>query len=80
MAIMMHTMERYFNMSENMELTDGISEALIKTVMKHSKILKEHPDCYESRAEVMWASSLSATMARTDGVAWRRLGLPSARA
>ena len=25
--IMMHTMERYFNMSENMELTDGISEA-----------------------------------------------------
>ena len=45
-------------MSEDMELTDGISEALIKTVMKHSKILKEHPDCYESRAEVMWASSL----------------------
>lgn len=42
--IMMHTMERYFNMSENMELTDGISEALIKTVMKHSKILKERPE------------------------------------
>ena len=71
--IMMHTMERYFNMSENMELTDGISEALIKTVMKHSKILKEHPDCYESRAEVMWASSLShndLTGCGTDGGDW----------
>ena len=70
---MMHTMERYFNMSENMELTDGISEALIKTVMKHSKILKEHPDCYESRAEVMWASSLShndLTGCGTDGGDW----------
>ena len=71
--ILMHTMERYFNMSENMELTDGISEALIKTVMKHSKILKEHPDCYESRAEVMWASSLShndLTGCGTDGGDW----------
>ena len=71
--IMMHTMERYFNMSEDMELTDGISEALIKTVMKHSKILKEHPDCYESRAEVMWASSLShngLTGCGTDGGDW----------
>ena len=71
--IMMHTMERYFNMSENMELTDGISEAIIKTVIKHSKILKEHPDCYESRAEVMWASSLShndLTGCGTDGGDW----------
>ena len=27
--------------------------------MKHAEILHEHPDCYESRAEVMWASSLA---------------------
>ena len=32
--IMMHTMERYFNHSENMEMTDGISEHLLRTVMK----------------------------------------------
>lgn len=57
--IMMHTMERYFNLSENMELTDGISEALIRTVMKNAKILKENPSDYNARAEVMWASSLS---------------------
>ena len=40
--IMMHTMERYFNQSDNMELTDGFSEHLIRTVMKNAKILMEH--------------------------------------
>lgn len=57
--IMMHTMERYFNQSDNMELTDGFSEHLIRTVMKNAKILMEHPDDYNARAEVMWAGSLS---------------------
>ena len=57
--IMMHTMERYFNQSDNMELTDGFSEHLIRTVMKNAKILMEHPDNYNARAEVMWAGSLS---------------------
>ena len=57
--IMMHTMERYLNHSTNMEMTDGISEALIRTVMKNSRILKQDPTNYEARAEVMWAGSLS---------------------
>ena len=57
--IMMHTMERYFNRSENMEMTDGISKHLIRTVMKNAKILMNEPDNYQARAEVMWAGSLS---------------------
>lgn len=57
--IMMHTMERYFNHSDNMEMTDGISEHLVRTVMKNAKILMEKPDNYQARAEVMWAGSLS---------------------
>lgn len=57
--IMMHTMERYFNRSENMEMTDGISEHLLQTVMKNAKILMNEPDNYQARAEVMWAGSLS---------------------
>lgn len=55
--IMMHTMERYFNQSENMDITDSIAEGLMKTVKKHAVILMTEPDNYESRAEVMWASS-----------------------
>ena len=57
--IMMHTMERYFNQSDNMELTDSISEALLRTVMKYTKILMDDPCNYEARAEVMWAGSLA---------------------
>lgn len=71
--IMMHTMERYLNHSENMELTDGVSEHLIRTVMKNALVLKENSDCYEARAEVMWAGSLShngLTGCGTDGGDW----------
>ena len=57
--ILMHTMERYFNQCDNMELTDGISESLMRTVMKNAKILKDEPANYDARAEVMWAGSLS---------------------
>ncbi len=71
--IMMHTMERYLNHGENMEITDGISEALLRTVLKNAKILKEDPENYEARAEVMWAGSLShngLTGCGTDGGDW----------
>jgi len=57
--IMMHTMERYFDNNPGLALTDSIAEGLIKTVMKNAVILKDNPQDYEARAEVMWASSLS---------------------
>ena len=57
--IMMHTMERYFTSQGNMELTDAIAEALLRTVMAQAKILHTHPDNYDARAEVMWAGSLA---------------------
>lgn len=71
--ILMHTMERYFNQAENMELTDGISEALMRTVIHHAKVLAHDPGNYEARAEVMWAGSLShngLTGCGTDGGDW----------
>lgn len=57
--ILMHTMERYFTNGGNMELTDVLAEGLMRTVMKHARILRDDPDNYDSRAEVMWAGSLS---------------------
>ncbi len=57
--ILMHTMERYFSQEPHTELTDGIAEALMRTVMRNAKILKEEPTNYDARAEVMWAGSLS---------------------
>ena len=71
--ILMHTMERYFNHGDNMELTDGISEALMRTVIRNAKILVKEPENYDARAEVMWAGSLShngLTGCGTDGGDW----------
>ena len=57
--IIMHTLERYFTTKGTMELTDGIAGALIRTVMKNARVLRDDPENYDARAEVMWASSLS---------------------
>lgn len=57
--IMMHTMERYFTNGGNMEITDALAEALLRTVMKNAEILHTQPENYEARAEVMWAGSLA---------------------
>ncbi len=58
--IMMHTMERYFNsVPENMDLTDGISEALMRTVMDNARILAKEPNNLKARSEIMWAGSLA---------------------
>ena len=71
--ILMHTMERYFNHGANMELTGGLAESLMRTVMPNSHILMEDPGNYDARAEVMWAGSLShngLTGCGTDGGDW----------
>ena len=57
--IMMHTMERYFTPKGNLDLTDALAEGLVRTVMRHALILRDEPGDLKSRAEVMWAGSLS---------------------
>lgn len=57
--ILMHTMERYLSTHESLDITDGISEALMRTVIHHSKVLAKEPENMKSRWEVMWAGSLA---------------------
>lgn len=57
--ILMHTMERYFTSGGNMEVTDSMAEALMRTVITNSIILRDDPQNYDARAEVLWAGSLS---------------------
>ena len=71
--IMMHTMERYFTNGGNMELTDSMAEALLRTVKQNALILVHDPKNYDARAEVMWAGSLShngLTGCGNDGGDW----------
>lgn len=57
--MLMHTQERYFTDGGNMEITDALAEALMRTVIGCARVLVKKPDSYKARAEVMWAGSLS---------------------
>ena len=57
--IMMHTMERYFTMYDDMTLTDAIAEALMRTVRDSALEVMRNPEDYRNRAQIMWAGSLS---------------------
>lgn len=57
--IMMHTMERYYSVNDETELTDNIALGLLKSVVKAGRVVIDNPNDYNARADLMWASSLS---------------------
>ena len=57
--IMMHTMERYFCKHQDMNLTDALAEALLRTVKDSALVVMKEPGNYRHRAQIMWAGSLS---------------------
>ena len=57
--IMAHTMERYFTSVKNVELTDRLCEAVLKTVIHNAYIVMKDPENYDARAEIMWAGSIA---------------------
>ena len=57
--IMSHTMERYFGVCPDTELTDQIAEGLLCSVIRAGSRVMADPRDYEARAEIMWASNLS---------------------
>ena len=57
--ILMHTLERFISIGEETYLTDQISIAVMKSVIKAGKIAIENPYDYEARSELLWANSLS---------------------
>lgn len=57
--IMFHTMERYFTATEDVLLTDKLSEGLLVTVRDEALRVMKAPHDYEARANLMWAGSLS---------------------
>ena len=57
--IMMHTMERYFSNDMDMDLTESIAEALLRTMIKNAYRVMANPSDYQARAQIMWAGSLA---------------------
>ena len=57
--IMMHVIERYFTNTKGTELTDQLSEGVLRTMIKYGPVVMERPDHYEARAEIMWAGVIA---------------------
>ena len=57
--IMMHTMERYFTNTKDVDLIDRMAEGLLVSVREAAPTAVKDPENYEARATLMWAGSLS---------------------
>jgi alcohol dehydrogenase YqhD (iron-dependent ADH family) len=57
--MMTHTIERYFTVCEDTPLTDGIAEALLRSIIDAGRIAVKNPTDYNARATLMWGSSLA---------------------
>ena len=57
--IMMHTMERYFSNDMDMDLTEALAEALLRTMKENAYKVLADPNDYQARAQIMWGGSLA---------------------
>ncbi len=57
--IMAHIMERYFTNTKNVELTDRLCEAALKTIINNVPQAIDNPEDYAARAEIMWAGTIA---------------------
>ncbi|ORC29900.1 NADH-dependent alcohol dehydrogenase [Marispirochaeta aestuarii] len=57
--ILSHVMERYFTNIKNVDFTDRLCEATMKTVINNAYIVSKNPKDYNARAEIMWASTIA---------------------
>lgn len=57
--IMAHVMERYFTNTKDVDFTDRLCEATLKTMIKQTPIAIETPTDYASRSEVMWTGTVA---------------------
>lgn len=57
--MMMHTMERYFSHDDDMDLTDRIAEALLRSMRENAYKVMADPEDYRARAQIMWGGALA---------------------
>lgn len=57
--MMVHIMERYFSPTEGVELTDRISEGILKAIIEEAPKVMADPENYDARANIMWSGTLA---------------------
>ena len=54
-----HITERYFTNTRDVDITDELAEALMRTILKYGIVCVKEPDNYNARAQIMWAGMLA---------------------
>lgn len=54
-----HIFERYFTNEQNVDLTDRLCEATLKSIISQAHTVLEQPEDYAARAEIMWAGTIA---------------------
>ncbi|MCM1193139.1 MAG: iron-containing alcohol dehydrogenase [Lachnospiraceae bacterium] len=54
-----HCMETYFGSPEGNNLSDDICEAVMRSVIRNMRVLKNDPENMDSRSELEWASAMA---------------------
>ena len=57
--MMAHILERYFSHTEGVEVTDRLSEGLLKAIIQETPKVMAEPENYDARANIMWAGTLA---------------------
>ena len=57
--MMMHTMERYFAPEDDMDLTDALAEAVLRSMKENVFKVLADPEDYRARAQIMWGGSVA---------------------
>lgn len=59
MDIMSHLIEQYFDRSENNDVSKGMIEGLMRSVIKWAPVAIKDPDNYDARANLMWTATMA---------------------
>lgn len=65
--ILSHVMEQYFQPNNEAYITDVMSEAVMRTVIKYAKVAIDNPTDYEARSNLMWSSTVALNHLLTVG-------------
>ena len=65
--ILSHVLEQYFQPNDEAYITDTLSEAVMKAVIKYGRAAIDNPTDYEARSNLMWSSTVALNHLLTVG-------------
>ena len=57
--MMVHIMERYFTNPPDVEISDRLCEGTLMAIIKEAYKVKQNPNDYEARANIMWCGTIA---------------------